>query len=101
MPTCCSARTFPTISRACSACSNRPSETSGTILDKLPFYELPLLCARQLYWSFCLDRVIYNHRRDADALGIDLHDAVQKGVRSQERLVANMGTARGIWKDRF
>jgi rubrerythrin len=72
-----------------------------SILDSLRFYEIPALKARQVYWSFCLDRTIYNHRAEADALGIDLFDAVRKGIRSQERLVAQMGTNRGIWKNRF
>jgi len=71
------------------------------ILEEVRFYEIPLLKARQVFWSFCLDRTIYNHRAEADALGIDLFDAVTKGIRSQERLVEQMGTQRGIWKNRF
>lgn len=56
---------------------------------------------RQVYWAFCLDRTIYHHRFDADALGIDLHAAMLRGLESQERLVDAMGTRRGIWKSRF
>ena len=72
-----------------------------SILDSVPAWQVPLIKARQLYWSFCLDRTIYNHRHDADALGIDLHGAMLKGIESQERLVAQMGTHRAIWKNRF
>jgi hypothetical protein len=62
---------------------------------------LPMIKAKQVYWSFCLDKTIYNHRFDADALGIDLHGAMLEGLRAQERLVESMGTRRGIWKNRF
>lgn len=72
-----------------------------TLLPELGPLDLPIVKARQVYWAFCLDRTIYNHRFDADALGIDLHDAMVKGLESQERLVAQMGTRRGIWKNRF
>jgi rubrerythrin len=72
-----------------------------SILDSVPSWQIPFIKARQLYWSFCLDRTIYNHRYDADALGIDLYGAMVKGLESQERLVAQMGTTRAIWKNRF
>jgi rubrerythrin len=72
-----------------------------TILPKVGALDLPFIKARQLFWSFCLDRTIYNHRHDADALGIDLYGAMIKGLESQERLVEQMGTRRGIWKNRF
>ena len=68
------------------------------VLRDLSRRHIPLLQARQLYWGFCLDRTIYNHRADADALGIDLYDAMIKGIRSQDRLVERMGIRRGIWK---
>ena len=72
-----------------------------TIIDSLPSWQIPFIKARQVYWAFCLDRTIYNHRFDADALGIDLYGAMIKGLESQERLVAQMGTRRAIWKNRF
>ena len=71
------------------------------LLPQVGRLDLPLIKARQLFWSFCLDRTIYNHRHDADALGIDLYAAMIKGLESQERLVEQMGTNRGIWKNRF
>jgi hypothetical protein len=69
------------------------------VMKQLRSWELPIIRARQVYWSFCLDRTIYNHRHDADALGIDLYDAMVKGIKSQERLVEQLGTKRGIWKN--
>jgi hypothetical protein len=71
------------------------------VLPTVGRLELPVIKAKQLYWSFCLDRTIYNHRHDADALGIDLYDAMIKGLAAQERLVAEIGTNRGIWKNRW
>lgn len=71
------------------------------VLARLGALDVPYIKAKQLWWSFCLDRTIYNHRRDADALGIDLHAAMLKGIASQERLVAQLGTTRAIWKNRF
>ncbi len=70
------------------------------ILKNVGRLDLPYIKAKQLYWGFCLNRTIYNHRHDADALGIDLLDAMQKGLASQERLVEQIGTNRGIWKSR-
>jgi rubrerythrin len=71
------------------------------VLGKVGLFDLPFIKAKQLYWSFCLDRTIFNHRHDADALGIDLYAAMVKGIEAQERLVAEIGTRRGIWKNRF
>jgi len=71
------------------------------VLAKLSPLDIPYIKAKQLYWSFCLDRTIFNHRRDADALGIDMYQAVLKGIRSQERIVEEMGISRGIWKNRL
>ncbi len=70
------------------------------ILAKASRLNLELVKLRQVYWAFCLDRTIYNHRHDADALGIDLFQAMIKGIQSQERIVESMGTRRGIWKNR-
>lgn len=69
------------------------------ILDTIRPWDVPLMKARQVYWAFCLDRTIYNHRHDADALGIDLHAAMVKGIQSQEHIVEQMGTRKGIWKN--
>ena len=71
------------------------------ILDKVGRVEARIVKLRQLYWAFCLDRTIYNHRYDADALGIDLHAAMVKGIESQDRLVEQLGTRRAIWKNSF
>jgi rubrerythrin len=71
------------------------------VLPRVAPWELPYIKAKQVYWSFCLDRTIYNHRFDADVLGIDLYDAMIKGLESQERIVESIGTRRGIWKNTF
>jgi rubrerythrin len=71
------------------------------ILEKVSFFDIPYIKAKQLFWSFCLDRTIYNHRHDADALGIDLYGAMVTGIKAQERLVDQLGTRKGIWKSRF
>jgi rubrerythrin len=71
------------------------------VLPQTSQLTLPWIKAKQVYWSFCLDRTIYNHRFDADALGIDLYDAMIEGLKAQERLVEQMGTKRGIWKNSF
>jgi rubrerythrin len=71
------------------------------VLEKVGFFDASYIKAKQVYWSFCLDRTIYNHRYDADALGIDLHAAMVKGIASQERLVAQLGTRKGIWRNRL
>jgi rubrerythrin len=72
-----------------------------SILAKVGPLEARLVKLRQLYWAFCLDRTIYNHRFDADALGIDLHAAMVKGIESQDRLVEQLGTRHAIWKNSF
>ena len=71
------------------------------VLPTAGLVELQVIKAKQVYWSFCLDKTIYNHRFDADALGIDLYAAMIEGLESQERLVEQIGTRRGIWKNRF
>jgi rubrerythrin len=71
------------------------------VLPQASRLELQIVKAKQVYWSFCLDKTIYNHRFDADALGIDLYAAMIQGIESQERLVEQIGTRRGIWKNRF
>ncbi|HUS67269.1 MAG TPA: ferritin-like domain-containing protein [Kofleriaceae bacterium] len=71
-----------------------------SVLAKLRPWEIPYVKAKQIYWGFCLERTTYAHRHEAAALGIDLHDAMEKTLRSQDRLVEQMGTRRGIWKSR-
>jgi rubrerythrin len=71
------------------------------VLGKMGLFDVPYIKAKQVWWTFCLDRTIYNHRHDADALGIDLHAAMVKGIESQARLVAQLGTSRGIWRSRL
>src|SRR5262249_6315651 len=34
------------------------------VLKKLSAFDVPYIKAKQLYWSFCLDRTIFNHRHD-------------------------------------
>ena len=70
------------------------------VLRELKFYELPLLKARQLYWSSLLARVVYEHRHEAKVLGIDLHQAMIKGLASQNKIVESMGVHRGIWRNK-
>ncbi|HLU67400.1 MAG TPA: ferritin-like domain-containing protein [Kofleriaceae bacterium] len=71
-----------------------------TVLGKLRPWEIPFIKAKQMYWGFCLERTTYAHRHDATALGIDLYEAMQRVLRAQDKLVAEMGTRRGIWKSR-
>jgi rubrerythrin len=71
------------------------------VLGTLSWYDVPFIKARQVFWAFCLDRTIYNHRHDADALGIDLHAAMVKGLASQEHIVEQMGTDKAIWSNKL
>lgn len=70
------------------------------VLGDLHAWDIPYLKAKQMYWGFCLERTVYAHRREADALGIDLYEAMKRVLKAQERIVADMGTRRGIWKNR-
>jgi hypothetical protein len=70
------------------------------VLKKVGVIEAELLRAKQVYWNFCLAQAIWAHRRDADALGIDIQAALQRGIDSQDRLVEQMGIRRGIFKSR-
>jgi rubrerythrin len=72
-----------------------------SLLEKVGPLETAYLKAKQVYWSFCIDRTIYNHRFDADALEIDLFTAMKNGIKAQERLVEQMGTRRGVWKNQW
>ena len=69
------------------------------VLRDLPPWHIPYLKAKQMYWGFCLERTTYAHRHDADALGIDLYEAMTRVLRSQERIIGEMGTRRAIWKN--
>jgi rubrerythrin len=69
------------------------------VLRDLPPWHIPYLKAKQMYWGFCLERTTYAHRHDADALGIDLYEAMTRVLRSQEKIIGEMGTRRAIWKN--
>jgi rubrerythrin len=69
------------------------------VLRDLPRWHIPYLKAKQMYWGFCLERTTYAHRHDADALGIDLYEAMTRVLRSQEKIIGEMGTRRAIWKN--
>jgi rubrerythrin len=71
-----------------------------SVLSELRPWEIPYLKGKQFYWGFCLERTTYAHRHDASALGIDLYEAMKKVLAAQDKLVADMGTRRGIWKNR-
>lgn len=71
------------------------------VLGGLRPWEIPYIKAKQMYWGFCLERTTYAHRHEAAALGIDLYDAMQKVLAGQDRIVSEMGTRRGIWKNRM
>jgi rubrerythrin len=71
-----------------------------SILQKVGFLESQRLRAQQLYWTFCVSQSIWNHRREANALGIDIRLAMQRGIDAQDRLVEQMGIKRGIFKSR-
>jgi rubrerythrin len=71
-----------------------------TVLGKLRSWEIPYLKAKQMYWGFCLERTTFAHRHDATALGIDLYEAMQRVLAAQDKIVSEMGTRRGIWKNR-
>ena len=69
------------------------------VLRDLPPWHIPYLKAKQMYWGFCLERTTYAHRHDAEALGIDLYEAMVRVLRAQERIIGEMGTRRAIWKN--
>jgi rubrerythrin len=68
------------------------------ILRKVGFVESHMLWAKQIYWTFCVSQAIWDHRREADALGIDMHAGLKKGIAAQDHLVEQMGIRRGIFK---
>jgi hypothetical protein len=72
-----------------------------SILKKVGPLEAEVLRARQVYWTFCVSQAIWNHRKEADALGIDIQVALRRGIEGQDRLVDAMGIRRGIFKSRF
>ena len=72
-----------------------------SILKKVGPLEAEILRARQVYWTFCVSQAIWNHRKEADALGIDIQVALKRGIEGQDRLVDAMGIRRGIFKSRF
>jgi rubrerythrin len=70
-----------------------------SLLPRLKPWELPYVKAKQAYWSVCLERTVFAHRREAAAIGIDLAGAMEKCLRSQQRIIDSMGTRRGIWRN--
>jgi rubrerythrin len=72
-----------------------------SVLRDLRPWDIPYIKAKQMYWGFCLERTTYAHRHEAAALGIDLYDAMKKVLDAQDRIVSEMGTRRGIWKNRM
>src|SRR5262249_13678885 len=71
-----------------------------SVLKKIGFVEAEWLQAQQLYWTFCVSQAIWNHRREAEALNIDIHSALERGINAQDHLVEQMGIRRGIFKNR-
>lgn len=70
------------------------------VLKQLGFVESHLLWSKQIYWTFCVTQAIWDHRREARALGIDIQSALRKGIAAQDHLVEQMGIRRGIFKSR-
>ncbi|HZS38989.1 MAG TPA: ferritin-like domain-containing protein [Polyangia bacterium] len=71
-----------------------------SVLKKIGFVEAEWLQAQQVYWTFCISQAIWNHRREAAALGIDIRRALERGISAQDHLVEQMGIRRGIFKNR-
>jgi rubrerythrin len=70
------------------------------ILKQVGFVESHMLWAKQIYWTFCVSQAIWDHRREAAALGIDIQQALKKGIAAQDHLVEQMGIRRGIFKSK-
>jgi rubrerythrin len=71
-----------------------------SVLKKIGRVQAEWLRMQQVYWTFCITRSIWNHRREADALGIDIRRALERGISAQDHLVEQMGIRRGIFKNR-
>jgi len=72
-----------------------------TVLRELKAHEVAILKARQLCWGGLLARVVVEHQEEAQILGIDLHQAMIKGLETQNRIVERMDTTRGIFKSEW
>ncbi|MCU1279204.1 MAG: ribonucleoside-diphosphate reductase beta chain [bacterium] len=70
------------------------------ILKQVGFVESHMLWAKQIYWTFCVSQAIWDHRREAAALGIDIQQGLRKGIAAQDHLVEQMGIRRGIFKSK-
>jgi rubrerythrin len=70
------------------------------VLRKVGPIESHFLWAKQVYWTFCVAQAIWDHRRDANALGIDIQEGLRKGIAGQDHLVEQMGIRKGIFKSR-
>ncbi len=71
-----------------------------SVMKKVGFVEAQHLYLRQVYWSFCISQAIWDHRREADALHIDIRTALKRGIDAQDRLVEQMGMRRAIFKNK-
>jgi rubrerythrin len=70
------------------------------ILRQVGPVESHLLWAKQVYWTFCIAQAIWDHRREANALGIDIQEGLRRGIAAQDHIVEQMGIRRGIFKSR-
>ncbi len=70
------------------------------ILERVGFVESHLLWVKQIYWTFCVSQAIWDHRREAAALGIDISQGLKKGIAAQDHLVEQMGIRRGTFKSK-
>jgi rubrerythrin len=70
------------------------------VMKTVGLVEAQHLYLRQVYWSFCISSAIWDHRREADALGIDIQTALRRGIDAQDRLVEQMGVRRAIFKNK-
>lgn len=69
------------------------------VLPKISWVDAQLIQARELYWQFCVGNVIWRMRRYADCLDIDIHAAMKGALDAQARIVEQMGTRRGIFRN--
>jgi rubrerythrin len=70
------------------------------VLERVGFVESHFLWAKQIYWTFCVSQAIWDHRREARLLGIDIQQGLKRGIAAQDHLVEQMGIRRGIFKSR-
>jgi rubrerythrin len=71
-----------------------------SILKRLGPVDANILWLKQMYWTFCVTQAIWQHRREASLLGIDIQEGLRRGIAAQDHLVEQMGIRRGIFKSR-